>query len=204
MKSAMPFHGVAAPLLRSICRDVFARADLSTAVRWRRCVLAIWRGAELREERNAAVELTGDRRALPYQTLDAVPMYEEMIVSGAWWDTVDMIASHRIGHLLRLHPAEMRRLLLAWSRCPDIWKRRTAILSQLGFKGETDLPLLYACLAPSLASREFFLRKAIGWALRQYAWTDPSEVIRYVATHGPALSSLSRREALKNVDLPDR
>ena len=199
MKSEMPFHGVAAPLLRSICKRVFAEADLSTATRWKRSVLGLWRGAEFREERYAAVELTGDRRALPYQTLDTVPMYEEMIVSGAWWDTVDFIASHRVGPLLKLHPAPMRKVLLDWSRCDDLWKRRTAILAQLGFKKETDLPLLYACIAPALPSREFFLRKAIGWALRQYAWTDPAEVARYVARHGPALSSLSRREALKNI-----
>jgi 3-methyladenine DNA glycosylase AlkD len=126
-------------------------------------------------------------------------MYEEMIVTGAWWDYVDAIAGHRLGLLLRRFPAPMRKQMLAWSRDQDLWKRRSAILCQLRFKGETDLELLYACIAPSLASREFFLRKAIGWALRQYAWTDPREVVRYVREHQAALSPLSRREALKNV-----
>ena len=72
-------------------------------------------------------------------------------------------------------------------------------MSQITFKAETDLKLLYACIAPALGSREFFLRKAIGWALRQYAWTDPAEVVRYVAAHEGDLSPLSAREALKNV-----
>jgi 3-methyladenine DNA glycosylase AlkD len=93
----------------------------------------------------------------------------------------------------------MRRRMLSWSRSRDLWKRRTAILCQLGFKAHTDLELLYACIEPSLESQQFFLRKAIGWALRQYAWTDPVEIRRYVAAHRNRLSNLSRREALKNI-----
>jgi 3-methyladenine DNA glycosylase AlkD len=89
--------------------------------------------------------------------------------------------------------------MLAWSRSKDLWKRRTSILCQLGFKAETDLGLLYECIAPSLGSREFFLQKAIGWALRQYAWTDGAEVRRYVRLNRDRLSALSSREALKNI-----
>ena len=124
-------------------------------------------------------------------------MYEEMIVSGAWWDLVDGLAKHRLGLLLRRHPAPMRTAMLEWSRCDDLWKRRSAILCQLAFKADTDLELLTACLAPSLDSREFFLQKAIGWALRQHAWTDPDWVRAYVQEH--ELRPLSRREALKNL-----
>ena len=80
-----------------------------------------------------------------------------------------------------------------------MWKRRTAILCQLGSKAHTDLELLYACIEPSLGSQEFFLRKAIGWALRQYAWTDAAEVKRYVRRQRDRLSPLSVREALKNI-----
>ena len=80
-----------------------------------------------------------------------------------------------------------------------MWKRRTSILCQLGFKERTDLKLLYDCIEPNLDDREFFIRKAIGWALRQYAWTNPKEVQRYVRAHEDRLSGLSRREALKNV-----
>ncbi len=79
----------------------------------------------------------------------------------------------------------------------DLWKRRTAILSQNTFRERTDSALLYACIEPSLSDTDFFARKAIGWALREYAKTDPREVVRYVEHQG--LSGLSRREALKNV-----
>ena len=93
----------------------------------------------------------------------------------------------------------MKRVMLAWSTDDDMWKRRSAILCQIKAKDRTDLDLLYACIEPSLGSKEFFLRKAIGWALRQYAWTDPEEVRRYVARNKERLSGLSRREALKNI-----
>jgi 3-methyladenine DNA glycosylase AlkD len=199
MKSSLPYHGVPTPMLRTVCKQVFADVDLPSAEVWRDNVLALWRGAAFREERYAAINLSGIRRAAPFQTLDALPMYEEMIVTGAWWDYVDAIASRRIGLLLRRCPDEMKRIILAWSRSDDLWKRRTSIICQLSFKRETDLGLLYACIEPALSSREFFLRKAIGWALRQYAWTDPDEVRRYVATHEGRLSPLSKREALKNV-----
>ncbi len=126
-------------------------------------------------------------------------MYEEMIVTGAWWDTVDTLATHRLGDLLRNERVAMKRKMRAWCRDQNLWKRRSAILCQIRFKEDTDLELLYACIEPSLATREFFLRKAIGWALRQYAWTNPREVQRYVRQHAKQLSGLSRREALKNV-----
>ena len=126
-------------------------------------------------------------------------MYEELIVTGAWWDYVDDIASHRVGPILKDYPAPMRRKMLVWSRSSNLWKRRTAIICQLGFKEETDLQLLYACIEPSLGSREFFLRKAIGWALRQYAWTDCAAIKKYVRLNRTRLSALSSREALKNI-----
>lgn len=199
MKSAMPYHGVHLPEARRIFRRVFADHDLPSAAHWQRDVLGIWRHATHREERYGAIALSGHQRAAAYQTPEALPMYEEMIVTGAWWDYVDDIASHRIGDLLRQHPRELREAMLAWSRCDDTWKRRTSIICQLSYKTDTDLKLLYACIEPSLDSTEFFLRKAIGWALRQYAWTNPREVVRYVQAHRERLSPLSKREALKNV-----
>jgi 3-methyladenine DNA glycosylase AlkD len=201
MKSSMPFIGVAATPMRKACREVFAGHPIETAGEWRETVLGLWRGAKYREERYAAIELTGERQYRRWQTLQTLPMYEEMIVTGAWWDYVDVIASHRVGeYLLRDFPKEMKREMRRWSKSDDMWKRRTSILSQLTFKRDTDLSLLYDCIRPSLSSKEFFLRKAIGWALRQYAWTDPEEVKRYVREHENELSPLSKREALKNVN----
>ena len=200
MKSSMPFLGVGAPALRQACREVFAELRFATADDWQRQVLSIWREASFREERHAAIALTGVRAARDFQTPGALPMYEELIVSGAWWDYVDGIAKHRVGPLVRAYPRPMKKTMRAWSRCEDMWKRRAAILCQLGAKAGTDLELLYDCIEPSIPSREFFLRKAIGWALRDLAWTNPDEVVRYVRANEARLSGLSVREALKNVE----
>ena len=204
MKSEMPFLGIPAALRVKTCKRVFAAHPLPSFTVWRRAVLTLFREAEVREERYAAIELTGQRAARDFQTLDALPLYEELITTGAWWDYVDELAANRIGPLLRAFRSPMRRAMLEWSRSPDLWKRRSAIISQLRFKRDTDLALLYECIEPSLGSREFFLCKAIGWALRQYAWTDPREVARYVRVNRSRLSPLSIREALKNVSAAGR
>jgi 3-methyladenine DNA glycosylase AlkD len=199
MKSAMPFLGVAATPLRAALKPLFAEHVLPDAETWRDTVLKLWREAKFREERYAAIELSGVKKYKAWQDLDALPMYQEMIVTGAWWDHVDVIATHRIGNLLEKFPAKMKKTMLAWSKDDDIWLRRTSILCQHRFKEKTDLSLLYACIEPSIEEKEFFLRKAIGWSLREHAKTDPAEVQRYVRENEHRLSGLSKREALKNV-----
>ncbi|MBN9159519.1 MAG: hypothetical protein BGO98_28790 [Myxococcales bacterium 68-20] len=198
MKSTMPYHGVANAEMRKICREVFADY-VPERERWSADVLAIWRDARFREERYAAIELAQSRKARPLHTTNVLGMFEELIVDGAWWDYVDTLASKNLGLILENDRAPMRKKMLAWSKCEDMWKRRSSILCQLQFKEKTDLDFLYACIEPSLSSKEFFLRKAIGWALRQYAWTDPEEVVRYIEANDARLSPLSKREALKNV-----
>src|SRR5262249_47545423 len=162
-------------------------------------VLTLWRDATYREERYAAIELSGHRYYREFQTLDALPIYEEMIVTGAWWDYVDVLAIHRVGDLLRRFPHPLARTMRAWARGDDLWKRRSAILCQLSFKRDTDLELLYECIEHAMDEPEFFLRKAIGWALREYAKTDATEVRRYVRQHAERLSPLSQREALRRL-----
>jgi 3-methyladenine DNA glycosylase AlkD len=199
MKSSMPYLGVASPVHKSICREALRAHRLESFDEWTNVALELWRAATFREERYAAIAVTGAPQYCPFNTFAAMPMHEEMIVTGAWWDYVDTIASHQVGDVLRAEPRRMKPLMRRWSRDANMWKRRTGILSQLGFKQDTDLELLYACIEPNLADREFFIRKAIGWALRQYAWTNPREVSRYVRQHRAALSPLSVREALKNI-----
>jgi len=198
MKSTMPYHGVRMPQVRAAAMSTFAKAEFKSCEEWRREVLAIWRGAKFREERYAAMVLAGDRRHAGCRAAESVPMFEEMIVTGAWWDHVDEVA-HLIGDMLRAHQHELRPVRRSGSTDANMWKRRVAIICQISFKERTDLRLLYANIEPNLTDREFFIRKAIGWALRSYAWTDPAEVARYVRENESRLSGLSRREALKNV-----
>jgi 3-methyladenine DNA glycosylase AlkD len=199
LKSEMPCYGVSMPLLRQIVRSRTTEYPMASMADWRRATLRLWRQARFREERHAAIEFVRLRAFKPYRVMAAVPMVEEMIVTGAWWDLVDSLAGDVLGDILAAEPAAMPALMRRWSRDADKWKRRSAILCQLKFKAKTDSKLLYDCIEPNLADKEFFIRKAIGWALRQYAWTNPPEVKRYVRINRTRLSPLSLREATKHI-----
>ena len=197
MKSTMPYYGIRLPQVRAICGEVFD-GEAMTCEEWKDMIVAVWRGAKRREERYAAVHMLNMKRHAECLAPRDMPMLEELVVTGAWWDHVDELAMV-IGELLRKHPRQMRPLMRRWSTDANLWKRRVSIICQLRFKRDTDLELLYGNIEPNLADRDFFIRKAIGWSLRQYAWTDPKEVARYVRTHDKELSGLSKREALKNI-----
>lgn len=190
MRSALPFLGVRVPLARAVTRGL-AR-ELTDPAMLRDAALVLWREAAYREERYAAGALMALR---PVRArLDMLDVHEEMIRTGAWWDHVDEV-SHRLTETLDAHPAEMTPLLRTWSRDEDFWVRRASIISQLGRRDATDRDLLAAVIEPNLADTEFFIRKAIGWALREVGKTDPTWVRAFVDAHD--LSPLSRREALK-------
>ena len=193
MKSAMPFYGVQKPARAQLARAVFAACPLESFAAWRDTVLTLWRDATYREERYMALALLQDRRYRAYRTLDALPLYEELIVTGAWWDFVDEVSAGPLGELL----PEVAPTLRGWSTDDVMWKRRAAIIAQVRRKRDTDFALLADCIEPNRGDREFFIRKAIGWALRSYAWVAPDAVVAYCDTH--ELSPLSRREALKNI-----
>jgi 3-methyladenine DNA glycosylase AlkD len=199
MKSLMPYYGVQSAAAKRVFARVLHDHPVEDRESWLATVRALWQDATHREERYAALALAGHRRYAAYQDPGTLDLYRELIVTGAWWDFVDTLASHRVGPILLTHHAEVRPTLVRWATDPDMWLRRTSIICQLGAKKSIDLDLLSACIEPNLNDREFFVRKAIGWALRQHAWTDAAWVQDYVRRHGDRLSPLSRREALKNV-----
>ncbi len=203
MKSAMPYRGVGAVPLRALCREVYAEHLPLDEPSWTRAVLLLWDEADYREERYAAIALTGHRTARAYQHPGTLGLYRHLAVTGAWWDYVDPVASQRVGPILRAHHDAVAPVLRAWARDEDLWLRRVAILAQLQSKEDTDLDLLTdvleANLEGSLHGRAFFVRKALAWALRQHARVDPAWVRRFVADHESDLSGLTRREALKHL-----
>ena len=196
MKSEMPFLGVTVPQCRRIAGAVFEANPLPDAGAWEAAVLDLWRTASHREERYAAVELLLFKRYSRWLEPERAPLIEELVVTGAWWDYVDAIAGRGMGAMLAAHPRPVKPLLREWAEDDDVWKRRTAILAQLRARRETDRQLLADVIRPSIAHPEFFLRKGIGWALREFSKTDPDWVVAFVESHA-GLSSLSRREALK-------
>ena len=195
MKSTMPFLGVPSPLLKREMSALAKRYPLADVEAWHDTVLALFREATHREEWYASLNLAGRTR---YRfDPGTLPLFEEMVVTGAWWDIVDECA-HRVGDVLDRHRAEVTPTLRGWVRDPSLWKRRVAVICQLGHRERTDLDLLREAIEANLDDRDFFIRKAIGWALREYAKHDMAWVVAYVASLGSRLSPLSRREALKH------
>ena len=196
MKSAIPSLGVSVPEVRRLTTAAAASHPFESLEQLRDTVLELWRSAAFREEHYAAIDLTGLRLARQEPLM--LPVYEEIIRTGAWWDFVDGV-SERIGALLQADRPAMTALLRKWSRDRDFWIRRASITAQLKAKAHTDTRLLSDVMEANLADQEFFIRKAIGWALREYAKTDPEWVRAFVAEHSEDLSPLSRREALRNL-----
>jgi 3-methyladenine DNA glycosylase AlkD len=197
MKSEMPFLGVPKPVRTAALRPLVAAAPADRAT-WEATVRALYDDATFREERYAALALLAARVGRPWHDPALVPLLEHLVVTGAWWDLVDETAGKHVAPTHRAHPAPMAEVLRGWSVHDDIWLRRTAILGQLGSGAEVDRALLVDVIAPNLERPEFWLRKAIGWALRELAWRDPDWVRGYVDAT-PALSALSRREATKHL-----
>ena len=200
MKSEMPFRGVQKPARRKLVNEVLPTDPLGDRAVWQDSVLQLWRNAEYREERYIALDIAGAPQYLAFRNLDTLPMFEEMVVTGAWWDYVDEVATHRLRELLERYPKDMAHQMRSWSFDENMWKRRSSIICQINRKDETDLDLLFDCIDPNLSHPDFFIRKGIGWALRSLAWTDLPTVEDYVAHKRESISKLSAREALKNAD----
>lgn len=205
MKSSMPYRGLTSPELRALLRPLLSDPALAPASRtaWEADVRRLWDGASYREERYAALALTGHRVARPWQDPSALELYRYLVETGAWWDYVDVVAADRVGPILLRHRAVVTPTMRAYAVDDHLWVRRTAILAQLKHREETDLDLLSEVIDANLEGspfgREFFVRKAIGWALRQHARVDPQWVRAFVDARGDRLSGLSRREALKHL-----
>lgn len=202
MKSELPYFGIPSPVLKPLLRTALASPVLDRRT-WEVAIRRLWDDATHREEWYAALALVSHRHYRAFQDPELLPLLEHLITTGAWWDVVDDIAAHKVGPVLLAHPDEVTPVIRRWAVDDDLWLRRTAIICQLGAKWDTDMELFEFALSQNLdGSRHgkvFWIRKAVGWALRQHARTDPAWVREYVAKHDSQLSGLSRREALKHL-----
>ncbi|MGI5950423.1 MAG: DNA alkylation repair protein [Brooklawnia sp.] len=200
LKSTMPCHGVPNPTVRLIVRSVLRATPELTRQEWRTAFNRLWDEAGHREECLAAIEVADAKRA--WSGPDLMDDYQKMATTGAWWDLVDPLATHLVGDVLRREPGQADRIR-QWALADDPWLRRVAILCQLKFGADLDTGLLSGVIEANLFDSRFgtsfFIRKAIGWALREHAKSDPDWVRAFVAKHGDRLSTLSRREALRNL-----
>jgi 3-methyladenine DNA glycosylase AlkD len=159
-------------------------------------VVALW-GQPYREEKYLALSYAGAFDE--FINSDSMALFQRLVTEGAWWDFVDESAARLVGRVLFKEPSRTEPTIRSWIDDDDMWLRRTSIICQLKHKNNTDTLLLADACTANLADNEFFIRKAIGWALREYAKTDPGWVMRYVEEHRHSLSGLSHREATKHL-----
>lgn len=206
-KSALPFYGIPAPLRRAVTAGAVKAQPLSDTAALKRTMLALWRGARYREERYAALDIArlgrGHRQLM--RSLEVLPALEEMITSAAWWDLVDDISGDALAALLEAFPRDVKPRLRRWARGDDLWLRRAAMLCQRKLGPVAfDAKLLYDTILPSIGSGrfagEFFIRKGIGWALRERSYAAPDEVAAFCREYADALAPLTRREALRVIE----
>ncbi len=198
LKTDMPFYGVQKAGRVPILREAVKTFPSTDRDGYRTAVLALWAQPH-REEKYLAI---GYARSFPrFVTLSSIPLYRRLIVEGAWWDLVDEIATHLVGDVLLRQRTAMTPRVEAWIDDSDMWLQRTSILAQIGHKDATDPELLFEACERRMHETEFFIRKAIGWALRDYARIDPGAVIAFVTENRDALSGLSYREATKHLDV---
>ena len=196
MKSEMPYYGVTMSQLRPMLRPLIRQWHPERG-EWEATVRSLYDNATHREERYAALALARSQR--DFLDLDTLPLARHLIEQGAWWDLVDEASQHVLGPIVASYAAEMAPVMRAWARDDDLWIRRAAVLSQLGRKEQTDTELLRDVIGANLEDDSFWLRKAIGWALRQYARVDPDWVRAVLVEWDDRLSGLSRREAAKHL-----
>jgi 3-methyladenine DNA glycosylase AlkD len=198
MRDQFPFYGIPNPTRVTLEREAIAEAGAGElgARDLKAFALASWRRDE-REHQYAAAKLL--RRQSKVLEPDFLSTAQRLITTKSWWDTVDELADHVVGAIVRAHPSE-RNVMDRWLVDDDIWLARTAILHQLDWKADTDPDWLFAACLRRAGDTEFFIRKAIGWALRSYSYVDPAAVESFVTSHAAALSGLSRREAMKAIE----
>jgi len=196
MRDQFEFLGIPMPELRRTAKPFIAEHRRDPADELLRTVDALWDETE-REFHYVAVDLL---RAGAGQ-LDGTHLVhiERYIRTLSWWDTVDAIASHVVGPIVAADRTALAPRMDEWVDDPDIWIARTAILHQLRYGADTDADQLFDHVDRRCDDTEFFIRKACGWALRQFARHDPEAVRLYVDDRGDRLSGLTRREATKHL-----
>jgi 3-methyladenine DNA glycosylase AlkD len=195
MRDQFEFLGIKTPVRAALMKEFIKEHGLPPLEELDVIVRELW-SLPQREFQYTVTSLIGkvEKKLEP----EFISTLEYLIVTKSWWDTVDTLAGNTVGVHFRRFPKVREKYLKKWRKSDNFWLRRTAILFQLGYKEETDFDLLCEIIRENLGSDEFFINKAIGWALRQYAWTNPAPVKKFVR-ETKQLSPLSRREALKNI-----
>ncbi len=196
MRNKFVFHGIRAPHIKEIARPFFSKANLPAKDELATIVKILWNKPE-REFQYFAQELAS--KYLKRHDKNDIELYECMVIHKSWWDSVDFIANKLIGSYFQRYPKKVKPYTKKWLRSENMWLQRSALLFQLKYKQDTHTEVLSSVIKSLTGSNEFFINKAIGWALREYAKTNPDWVMDFV--DNTELSNLSRREAVRRIEL---
>ena len=194
MKTTMPFYGVHTPARRRIVKQAIKQFPIPTQRDCQSCIRQLW-SLPHREEKYIAIDFAELHPR--YITSGSLSLYKSMIRTGAWWDFVDPIAIALVGHVLMCERDKTRQTLENWIEDRSLWVRRGALLAHIRHKSHTDWEQLSRHCLTRGGEKDFFIRKAIGWALREYSYTAPERVSGFLRTNRDRLSRLSYREGAK-------
>ncbi|WP_394150226.1 DNA alkylation repair protein [Vibrio maritimus] len=192
MRDQYEFLGIQSGPRREALKPLFLKGKMPSLGELSEVVDELWILPE-REYQLVAIDLLiKQKKVLPSLFLGHA---ERWITTKAWWDTVDMLATHIVASLFQRFPIEAASFIQKWRESDNIWLRRTAILYQLKFKQNTDEALLFDIIGENLDDKEFFVQKAIGWSLREYSKTEPAAVVQFIESQ--KIEGLAKREGLK-------
>lgn len=195
MKNKFVFFGIKTPQRRSLFTAIWKENKTEVTVNARGLAVILLE-KEQREFHYCAIEIIINELKGKY-LIDDILLIKKLITTHSWWDSVDTISKYILGQYLVEFPKSMDKIIFEFSNSENLWLNRSTILFQLGYKTKTDFDLLKKVCTQHQDSSEFFIQKAIGWSLREYAKTNPEAVKNFVAVGN--LKNLSKKEALKNL-----
>ncbi|MBT8233557.1 MAG: DNA alkylation repair protein [Saprospiraceae bacterium] len=194
MKGRFTYFGINAPTRKTFFKSFWAKNKSEILPQWEKLTKWLWQQNE-REYQYIAMEIIG--KIEKKLTIKHEPLIRSFIIQKSWWDTVDFLASHGIGQILKDNTELQMKYVDQYMSSDDLWLQRTALIFQLFYKQKTNKDLLFAMIDATLGSKEFFINKASGWALRQYSRVNPALVKQYIDYQRPNLSNLTIREGSK-------
>ncbi|UII34245.1 DNA alkylation repair protein [Fulvivirga ulvae] len=194
LRGNFEFFGIQTPLRRNLARHFLKSHGLPSISELHQMVVELWTLPE-RELQLTAMDIC--EKLAKKVSEDHITTLEYMLTHKQWWDTVDLTAANLAGKYFKLYPENISSFIPKWQHTEDFWLNRSAILFQLKYKRDTDTALLAETILSHTSSREFFIQKAIGWALREYSKTNPEWVRAFIQNN--RLANLSVREGSKHL-----
>ena len=195
LKNHFPFYGIPTTKRREILKDALLLHKEEVSTNFRSICWELYQLPQ-REMHHIAIDIFLKEIKNKYQIEDIV-LIEKLLLTNSWWDSVDTLAKYALGGYLETFPDKKYEIIEAFSNADSMWLNRTAIIFQLGYKKSTDFELLRSECEKHKHSTEFFIQKAIGWALREYGSVNPTAVLNYV--NSTNLKPLSKKEAIRKI-----